>query len=114
MKDLIGIPPRTESPLGRVFRVLVILAFFTLVIGLVIDVFSGLQVTKGARSVIAWAAGILGLGAIYIIGELGADWIHQRDRVSDPLLKRALHLLALLAFVVIVVLCMIAVVRVVT
>ncbi|HEY2931783.1 MAG TPA: hypothetical protein VGK99_08530 [Acidobacteriota bacterium] len=114
MKDLIGIPPRTESPLGRAFRFLVILAFFTLVIGLIIDVFSGLPVTKGARSVMAWVAGILGIGALYIIGELGADWIHQKDRVSDPLLKRVLHLLALLAFVVIVVLCMITVVRMAT
>jgi hypothetical protein len=61
-----------------------------LAMGLVTDLFLGLPVSHGARSVLPWLGGILGLGSLCLLGEGAADWIHARDKVTDPLWRRDL------------------------
>jgi hypothetical protein len=88
----------TAGTRRRLWRLVIILPFFLLIVGMWADLWSGLPVIRHAKSVLAWVAGTLGLGALYVMGEMGGEWINNRDRVTDPLWRRVLHLLALLLF----------------
>jgi hypothetical protein len=39
----------------------------------------------------------MGLGALYVIGEGVMGWVVEKDKVTDPVWRRALHLAAMLA-----------------
>jgi hypothetical protein len=100
------------EPFGRrVVRGIAFLVAGAVVIGLLLDVFSGLAIFRGARSRPAWAVGTLVLGALYVTGEVAARWINARDRTTDPLRKRLPRLLALLVLAGALILGMIAVIR---
>jgi hypothetical protein len=47
---------------------------------------------------IKWIVTVVVLGLFYILGEMGAQWISRKDKVTDPLYKRAYHLLLLLCY----------------
>ncbi len=70
-----------------------------LAVGVWLDLLSGLPLFRHTRSWGAWIAGALALGGLYLLGEMGSEWINARDRVTDPLPRRLGHLLALLALV---------------
>ena len=82
----------------RARRLLLVIPIVILVMGLGVDMCSGLPLSQGARSPQAWLAGILALGALAILGDGVGEFIGSRDKVTDPLWRRALHLVALLAF----------------
>jgi len=82
----------------KLFAAVIVLAFLLLVAGLWADTQLGLPLSRRVRSRAAWLAGLLSLGALYGLGEMGADWINARDHVHDPLWKRVMHLLALFGF----------------
>lgn len=82
----------------KVFATVTVLTFLLLVAGLLADAQLGLPLSRGVRATAAWLAGLLGLGALYGLGEMGAAWINARDHVHHPLWKRVMHLFALLGF----------------
>jgi quinol-cytochrome oxidoreductase complex cytochrome b subunit len=71
------------------------------VIGFIADAFSGFSLTRESRPWLAWLLGIVGLGTLYLLGEGVAEWIHSRDNISDPLVKRIFHLALLLVPVIV-------------
>ncbi len=78
-------------------RIVIGVALLLLAMGLLSDLYLGLPVSHGAKSVLPWLGGILGLGSLCLLGEGAADWVHARDKVTDPLWRRVLHLITLLA-----------------
>jgi hypothetical protein len=66
-------------------------------IGLLSDLFLGLPVSRDVKSIFSWIGGILGLGALYLLGEGAGAWIGSKDKVTDPLWRRVMHLMALMA-----------------
>lgn len=94
-------PARTgPSKWKAAIRFVTILVLFLIVLGFMIDVFSGLPISLSSRSWTAWLFGILALGVLYLLGEGGGNWIGARDKITDPLWKRVWHLVVLLGFVV--------------
>jgi hypothetical protein len=93
-----NVPPAGEVIHGRrrVRRILIALPFVLLAVGFGIDACSGLPVSRAARSPYAWLGGVLGLGALYLVGEGAAEWVSGPDKVTDPLWMRTLRLIALL------------------
>jgi hypothetical protein len=81
--------------------------------GFATDLLFGLPVLFSSRSWTAWVIGTIALGALYLIGEGGGDWINSRDRVDHPLWRRLWHLGVLLGFAVAIGTVAAAVVRVV-
>jgi hypothetical protein len=79
-------------------RKLVIALIALLVFGFIIDLFSGFYVLRHSKSIYAGLGGLLIVAIFYVIGEAGSEWIGDKDKVTDPLYKRAFHLLALLLF----------------
>jgi hypothetical protein len=53
------------------------------------------------RSWLGWLLGIVGLGALYLVAEGVAEWIHARDSVNDRLRKRVFHLALLVGLVLV-------------
>ena len=80
--------------------------------GFATDLLFGLPVLFSSRSWTAWVVGTIALGALYLIGEGGGDWI-SRDRVDHPLWRRLWHLGLLLGFAVAIGTVAAAIVRVV-
>jgi hypothetical protein len=70
---------------------------FLLAIGLMTDLFAGLPFTRSAGSASRLVGGLIGLGALYAVGEGAVGWVVEKDKVTDPGWKRGLHLAALLA-----------------
>jgi hypothetical protein len=69
-----------------------------LLFGVLLDLTWGFALLRSARS---WTAWLLGLGVVVVVyaaGELGAGWLHSRDRVTDPPWWRAAHFFTLIAF----------------
>ncbi len=88
-------PPTKSEPMSRVVvRWLLLL----LAVGFGVDACSGLPVTRGARSGLAWLGAVLAFGALYWAGEGLGERLCAWDKKSDPLWKRSLFLVALLAF----------------
>lgn len=81
-----------------ILRLIVITVVVLLAVGFLIDLFSGFYVLRQAKSMYAGFAGLLFLGIFYLAGEAGSEWIGGKDKVTDPLYKRTLRLLALLIF----------------
>ena len=69
---------------------------FLLAMGLMTDLFAGLPFSRGAGSIPRLVGGLIGLGAVYVIGEGVVGWVGERDKVTDPSWKRALHMAAML------------------
>ena len=81
------------------FKITAILITTFLVLGLILDGFNGFHIIRQAKS-LAWGiGGLLLLSILYLIGEAGSEWISSKDNVSNPLYKRAFHLVLLLGFV---------------
>jgi hypothetical protein len=69
-------------------------------VGLMVDACAGFPlIASGSKSWSGYVLGILGLGALYLLSEGVAGSIGDRDRVTDPLWKRSMHLLFLLLVV---------------
>ena len=66
--------------------------------GFATDLLFGLPLLFSSRSWMAWVAGSIALGALYLVGEVGGDWVNSRDQVDHPLWKRLCHLGLLLGF----------------
>jgi hypothetical protein len=81
-----------------ILRFIVIAVIVLLAVGFLFDLFSGFYVIRQAKSIYAGLAGLLILGIFYLVGEAGSEWIGGKDKVTDPLYKRAIRLLALLLF----------------
>lgn len=93
-------PTRVGGPeRPRFWRFIVGIPLFVLALGLGLDACEGFPLSRGATSVSKWLLGVLGLGALYLLGEGAGEWISSKDSVTDPLWKRFLHLLALLALI---------------
>jgi hypothetical protein len=82
----------------RVVRVAIALPALLFAVGGASDLLGGLEFWKHSRSTKAWTIGVLAFGALYVIGEAGVGWIDSRDKPSDPLWKRLLHLALLSGF----------------
>jgi hypothetical protein len=81
-----------------VLRLIVLAVILLLAFGFVVDLFSGLYILRQAKSVYAGLAGLLIVAIFFLAGEAGSEWIGGKDKVTDPLYKRALRLLGLLFF----------------
>lgn len=79
-------------------RVVALLLLLLSVCGFAADLWLGFPLLLSSRSWIGWAVGTVALGALWLVGEGGGDWISSRDRVDHPLWKRLCHLALLLAF----------------
>jgi hypothetical protein len=73
-----------------------IIVIFVFAVGVGMDACAGFPVSRAATSTWKWLLGICGFGALYLLGEGAGDWINSRDKPSDPILRRIVHLLALL------------------
>jgi hypothetical protein len=69
-----------------------------LAFGVLLDLSFGFALLRSARSWTAWLLGLVGMVILYAVGEVGADWLRSRDRVSDPPWSRAWHFFTLVAF----------------
>lgn len=83
---------------NSILRIIVIAVIVLLTLGFIIDLFSGFYVLRQSKSIYAGLAGLLIVAIFYVIGEAGSEWLGGKDKVTDPLYKRALRLLALLIF----------------
>jgi|JI10StandDraft_1071094.scaffolds.fasta_scaffold1367406_2 hypothetical protein len=90
-------PPSGAGRRPSRWRGLAVALPITLVVGFGVDACNGLPVSRGAASPGAWLAAILALGGLYLLGESAGDTLNSRDKVTDPLWRRCLHLAALLA-----------------
>lgn len=81
-----------------ILRVIVIAVIVLLAFGFLIDLFNGFYVLRQAKSIYGGLAGLLIISISYLVGEAGSEWIGGKDKVTDPLYKRALRLLAMLIF----------------
>ncbi len=88
---------RTFQP-KSILRLIVIAVIVLIAFGFLIDLFSGFYVLKQAKSIYAGLAGLLIVAIFSLAGEAGSEWIGGKDKVTDPLYKRALRLLSLLLF----------------
>jgi hypothetical protein len=79
------------------WRIIVGVPLLVLALGIVTDVCMGFPLGHKARSAGGWLAGVVGFGALYLVGEGACEWLGSRDKVTDPLWVRALHLGAMLA-----------------
>jgi len=68
-------------------------------IGLFIDAANGFHILKSSKSVIGWVLGVMAFAALYLVGEIGVDFINSKDNATTPLIKRAFHLLMILLIV---------------
>ena len=68
--------------------------------GFVTDLVFGLPLLFSSRSWTVWVLGSIVLGALYLVGEGGGEWINSRDQVDHPLWKRLWHLGLLLGLAV--------------
>jgi len=66
-------------------------------LGLAMDAYSGFAFGSGVRWTGGWVAGLLASGSMYLLAEGAAGWIGSRDKVTNPLWRRVLHLTAMLA-----------------
>ncbi len=81
-----------------ILRLIAIAVIVLLAFGYLIDLFSGFYVLRQAKSIYAGLAGLLIVSIFYLAGDAGSGWIGSKDKVTDPLYKRALRLLSLLLF----------------
>ena len=81
-----------------ILRLIVIAVIVLLAFGFLVDLFTGFFILRQAKSIYVGLAGLLIAVLFYLAGEAGSEWIGGKDRVTDPLYKRALRLLALLIF----------------
>ena len=88
--------PSLRSP-RILWRLALGVPLLAIALGLATDACTGFAMLRGAGSYGRALALIVGLGALYLVGEALGDAIASRDRVSHPLSRRALHLGALLA-----------------
>jgi hypothetical protein len=79
-----------------ILRFIVIAVIVLLAFGFLIDLFNGFYVLRQAKSIYAGLAGLLIVAIFFLAGGAGSEWIGGKDKVTDPLYKRALRLLALL------------------
>lgn len=80
-------------------RVAIGVALFLLLVGgygIVNDLFSGFGLFHASRSWIAWLAGCVVLGLIWLLAEGVGEWVSSRDHVDDPLPRRVGNLALLL------------------
>jgi len=81
-----------------ILRLIAIAVIVLLALGFLIDLFGGFYVLRQAKTIYAGLAGLLIVAIFYLAGDAGSEWIGGKDKVTDPLYKRALRLLALLLF----------------
>jgi hypothetical protein len=92
-----------KGPLA-ILRIVAIGAAFLLLLGFLIDAFSGFYVFSHSKSVYAGCAGLTLLSVFYLLGEMGSNWINSKDKTTHPLHKRIFHLLLLLIYAALIML----------
>lgn len=70
--------------------------------GLLYDAYSGFFVLRNSKSIYGIVVGLMVTVILALAGEYVSEVINAKDKVSDPLYKRAFHLFILLATVAIV------------
>ncbi len=93
---------KRSSTWKRAAHFVAILSLLLAALGFFLDLFSGLPLLRSSRSWLAWLAGIVSLGVLYLLGESAGEWINARDKISHPLWKRVWHLALLLGMAVLV------------
>ena len=83
---------------GSILRKIAIAVVILIVLGFLMDLFSGFFVLRHSTSIYAGLGGLLILATFSLLGEIGSEWIGGKDEVSHPLHKRAFRLLALFLF----------------
>src|SRR5260221_14794592 len=83
---------------SEVIRLLLGVPLFVIGVGFWNDLLSGLALSRTVTSLFSWGGLMLAGGGLYLAAEAGVELIGQRDKTSDPIWKRLLHLIALLAF----------------
>lgn len=81
-----------------ILRTIVVGAIVLIAFGFLIDFFSGFYILTHSKSIYAGLGGFLIVAMFYVIGESGSESIGGKDKVTDPLYKRAFRLLSLLIF----------------
>jgi hypothetical protein len=88
-----------SSNMTSIVKKIAIAVFILIVLGFLMDLFSGFFVLRHSTSIYSGLAGLLILATFSFFGEAGSEWIGDKDDVSYPLYKRAVRLFALLLFV---------------
>jgi ribose/xylose/arabinose/galactoside ABC-type transport system permease subunit len=65
-------------------------------IGLLYDAFNGFHVLRNSKTIYGIIAGLILTAILAFVGEYFSEVINAKDKVSDPLYKRAFHLFILL------------------
>jgi amino acid transporter len=68
-------------------------------IGVLYDAYSGFHVLRNSKSIYGIIAGLMVTVILALVGEYFSEVINSKDKVTDPLYKRAFHLIILLAVV---------------
>jgi hypothetical protein len=117
LEELKNAPPFTRIKLGSksdvknnkhikktssILKIIAIGIIVLLVLGFLIDLFSGFYILRHSKSVYAGLVGLLIVAIFSLIGEAGSEWISRKDDVAHPLYKRAFHLFILLLFAALV------------
>jgi hypothetical protein len=72
---------------------------FIALVGLFFDATNGFIILKKSKNIISGAFGIIAFGILYLAGEAGVEYLNSKDKASNPLIKRAFHLLMILTLV---------------
>ena len=65
--------------------------------GLLYDAYSGFNVLRNSKSIYGITVGLMVTVILALAGEYVSEVINSKDKVTDPLYKRAFHLFILLA-----------------
>jgi hypothetical protein len=71
-------------------------------IGFLYDAFNGFYVFRNSKSIYGIVVGLMLTVILAFVGEYISEVINAKDKVSDPLYKRAFHLIILMGSVCIV------------
>ena len=72
-------------------------------VGLIGDLFGGLQFSRRAPTWSIWVGGLILGGLLYALSDGLFDWAAEPDRTADPVAKRVLRLTAALAAVAVLI-----------
>ena len=98
MHDGVDLPDtlRAERPTRSWWRLVIGLPLLLIALGLAMDVSLGLPISRGATSLPKLLGGVLGFGALWLLGEGAGEWVWWKDRPTDPLTKRVFRLMTAL------------------
>ena len=88
-----------SQPIKQTIKTILIGIIVLPLIGFTYDAFNGFYVLRNSKSIYGIIVGLMLTVILAFVGEYFSEVINAKDKVIDPLYKRAFHLIILLAVV---------------